>query len=409
MKAAIVSIGDEVLYGKIINSNAAYLSKQLSIIGIEVVVHITTGDSYESIYKVYQELLKTDIAVIISTGGLGPTHDDFTKKVIADVCGLEMVFYQEAFDHYDAIFKKSNTITYDSNLSQAYFPKGSSLVPNNRGTAFGGFLNYLEKDLIMLVGPPFELIDMVEHTILPFLQTKSLNHTILEEYYVMGGGESQFEDKLKPVFEAYPMVTINPYASRGIIRYVIKANESYTSEFQLAKNAFFELLGDHVVGLANKEVEEYVFDELYEKRMKISVAESCTAGMFISKLVNVSGSSMIFDEAFITYSNQSKITTLGIAKSLIAEYGAVSAEVAEAMALGAKTKAKSNIGVGITGIAGPTGGTPLKPVGLVYFSFVIEDYVYIERKQFQGSREDIRTKATMYIMWRLLVELRKRK
>jgi len=408
MKALIISIGDEVLYGKIVNTNAAYLSKQLTTIGYDVISHYTVGDSYPVIYDIVKNVLVSDIDVVITTGGLGPTHDDFTKKVLADALGLELIYYPEAFEHFDQYFKKRNIKTFNSNMSQAYFPKGSRLIPNNRGTALGAIINHNHKKFIILVGPPYEMNEMFENTVKPFLEENYPQDYFIEEYYAMGGGESEFEDLLKNLMKAHPNVVINPYASRGTIRYLLRSLKANIEEFHRVEQQFLNLLGDHIVGRANKEVEEYVFDQLYANKQKISIAESCTGGMFTSKLINVSGASMVFDEGYITYSNQSKTKNLGIPKSLINAYGAVSAEVAEAMAIGVKKKANSSVGVGITGIAGPNGGTPLKPVGLVYFSFVIDDYVYVEKKIFNGAREDIRIRSTMYIMWRLLVELKNR-
>ena len=409
MKAVLISIGDEVVQGKTINTNVAYLSRHLMNLGYDVIAHHTVGDDYDNIFNLVSGLLKTEVRLIVTTGGLGPTHDDFTKQVIADALGLDMEYRQEAFNHFDNYFKNRNSITYESNMSQAYFPRGARLIPNRRGTALGAVLEQGDRTFVLLVGPPHEMNEMFEHHVLKHLASKQQTPIIIEEYYCMGGGESEFEDRLKPLLSKYPDMEINPYASRGIIRYQLKANTSESSKFVSMRQEFFELLGDHVVGSANKEVEEYVFDELFKRKLKISIAESCTGGMFASKLVNVSGASIVFDEGIITYSNASKTKNLGVPKKVMDEFGAVSEETVEAMAIGVKKKTSSDVAIAITGIAGPEGGTPLKPVGLVYFSIVIGEYVYIEKKMFSGSREDIRIRTTMYVFWRLLVELRKLK
>lgn len=402
MKVVIINLGDEVVSGVTINTNAAYLAQELYTLGFQVEKHISCQDKKD----LFREILAKEIDrndVIITTGGLGPTYDDFTKEIIGDVTQSEMILYDECLEHIKNRYQKHNVEMSESNLSQAYFPKGSTVFLNDNGTAPGMMKLYDNTHIISLPGPPNELIPMFKTQVLPILESLIDVKTIHTDYLVMGIGESAAEDKLKELYSINPSVYIAPYASIGQVRYRITArhkNVNTMNQLLLdACNEFERIMGDYIVGVKFDQIEEYLVDELVSNQLTISFAESCTGGLAVSKIVNVPNASSVLEGSFVTYSNSFKVETLNVSEETLQNYGAVSDECVREMALGLNQVTNSDIAIAISGIAGPTGGTDTKPVGLVHVGIYYNDEVHLFKKVFSGNRNIVRERAAKYALW----------
>ena len=404
MKVEILSVGNEVLSGKVINTNASFLSIELEKIGYEVKRVVTLGDDKEELIKEVNDFLKSDYDYLITTGGLGPTHDDFTKEVLFETLGMELVLYQEAIDLLEEYFSHNYT---KCNLKQALYPKGSILLPNDYGTAMGAFIEKDNKMYTILVGPPFEMHPMFNNYLAPILKEKISCEKVVKEYIVMGIGESQVEDLLQDYYKEFSDVEVAPYANIGKVRYQISSYKSNLERFEKAALRFEEIMEEYIISYKNEEIEEKVFEELKRLNYKISFAESCTGGLLASKLINVAGSSAVLDKSFITYSEEAKCEILGVNKETIDKYGVVSLETAVEMVKGVCLKGNCNIGVSVTGYAGPTGGTIDTPVGTVWYAIKINDEIYTYKKLFKSPRNTFREKTMMIIYYHLYQALKK--
>lgn len=396
MKALLLSVGDEVLCGKVINTNASFLAIELEKIGIETTKVVTIGDDRDDLIKEVQSFLRSDVDILITTGGLGPTHDDFTKEVLFETIGLDLVFRQEPLDLLNEYFHNNFS---KCNMKQTYYPKDAYLIPNKKGTAMGAISEKDGKIYAILVGPPFENKPMIKDHLIPYLSKKINVSKLIKEYIVMGIGESKVEELLQDYYQKYPNVEINPYCSIGKVRYQITASKDYRSEFEDACSQFVKILDEYIITSTNEEIEEKVYQELVRLNKKITFAESCTGGMLATKLINVSGASSIIDESYITYAENSKINILGVKKKTIDEYDIVSKEVAYEMAKGAKEKANAFVGVGVTGYAGPTGGSDKKSVGTVCFCIYTSEKSESFEVRFTTERNILREKVTMLILY----------
>lgn len=403
MKALILNVGNEVLSGKVVNTNSSFLAKELSKVGVEVVKNVVVADEINSLNEEIDHFLESNIDLLITTGGLGPTHDDFTKEALCERLGLELVLHDDALNILNKYFDKNMA---DCNLKQAYFPKNSILIPNKLGTADGAIFECKGKLFIILVGPPYELEPMVKDSVLPYLQELTNINYLVKEYIVMGEGESKLEDLLIPIYQKYKKVNIAPYASLGKIRYQLTALSDDKDEFNDANFAFSQLLQNYIISENLEEIEDVVVKELNRLNFHISFAESCTGGMVVSKIINVSGASSIINESLVTYSNEAKIKYLKVSKQTIDKYGVVSDEVIKEMLEGLYQLTNSEVCVAVSGIAGPNGGTKLKPVGLVHFGIKIKDKIFLEHKIFKGNRSMIRTRTTLWVLYRLFFLLK---
>lgn len=403
MKAIILSIGDEVLSGKVVNTNASYLAMELEGIGATPVKHVTVGDDREKMSKELDEFMNSDCDILITTGGLGPTHDDFTKELISERLGYSLELNSQAKEILDNYFKGEYP---ECNLKQANFPKEAIIIPNKNGTACGMILEKNDKIIIVLVGPPHELKPMVTDTVLPYLISKDENKILIKNYYLMGISESKMEQKLIEYYPLYPNVNIAPYASLEKIRVQVTSRETYKDEFNRACNMFEGLFNEYIIGTTLEPIEVKVVNELKRLKMHISTAESCTGGMISSSIVNVSGSSSVFNESVITYSNEAKIKYLDVNPNTINKYGVVSEEVVTEMVNGLQKLTSSEVCIGVSGIAGPTGGTKEKPVGLVHFAIKVCDKVYTFSSVFRGDRDAVRKRTNASVLYNLFMILK---
>lgn len=398
MKAVVLNIGNEVLSGKVINTNAAFLAQELAKIGVEVEKTIVVGDSEPNIDQEINRFKDGDCDILITTGGLGPTHDDLTKEVLMKNLHLEMELNgraKETLDHYFHGHMAS------CNLKQAYFPKEAVIIENHLGTADGAIVEQNNKIYVILVGPPFEMMPMVKETVIPYLQKKASVLLLSQEYIVMGNGESFFEEKLAPFYREFSSLSLCPYASLGKIRYQLIGLEENSSLFAKADSKFRDLMADYIVSDKNEEIEEVLVHLLDSKGCTIAFGESCTGGMLASKIINVPNASKVIHESLVTYSNESKVKYLGVNPKTLLEFGAVSAETVSEMAEGLFKSTQADVCVAVSGIAGPSGGSDSKPVGLVHYAIKIRSKLHLESKIFQGSRDLVRMKATMWILFRI--------
>lgn len=396
----IVSIGTELLLGQIINLNAVYLSEQLSDLGINVFYHTVVGDNRERIKTVLQLALERS-NLVITTGGLGPTMDDLTKDIIAEVIGKKMVLYPEAVQYIKEFFKRIEKKMTTNNIKQAMFPEGARLFRNYSGTAPGMVISKGDKIIITLPGPPAELKKMFSNEILPFLadylqlERQTIKSRVLRLY---GIGESALEEEIEDILknQSNPTIALLAKQSEINIRITAKAKteESAQKLIKQTEEQIIARVGEYIFGKDETDLEDTVAKLLVNKKLTIALAESCTGGLISHRLTNVSGSSAYLDSSVICYSNTAKSKLLKVNKKLIEQYGAVSSEVAIAMAEGVREIVGADIGVAVTGLAGPGGGAKEKPVGLVYIALADNNKTVWEKHYHNGSRKGIKQRAS---------------
>ena len=410
MIAEILSVGTELLLGQIVNTDAQFLSKRLSALGITVYHHDTVGDNPGRAKEaIRQALSRADL--VITTGGLGPTEDDLTKEMVAETFGLEMVLHQESLDKISSYFSSMNRQMTDNNKKQAYFPAGARIMPNRKGTAPGCIVGQDGKYVAVLPGPPFELIDMYEQQLEPFLLSLS-NKVIASKYLrTVGIGESSLETQLKDLFH-WDTPTLALYCSPGEVQARITVmcdrNEDPEQLLLPMENEIRARLGNQVYGEGlDNSMAQTVVELLNAAGKTVTTAESCTGGMLISQLIDISGASDVVGEAHVTYSNEVKERLLGVSHDTLSEYGAVSEECAREMAEGVRRISGADYGLSTTGIAGPGGGTPEKPVGTVFVGLASNDGTEVIKLSLRGDRTRIRSMTCLQALNLLRLKLLK--
>ena len=397
MTAEILAVGTEILLGDIVNTNAQYLARELAGLGISLYHQSAVGDNPDRLKKAYEEAFgRADI--VITSGGLGPTKDDLTKEIGSEYFGKKLELIPEEFEILKGHFARFGRPMTKNNEKQACFPVGSTVIPNSNGTAPGCIIEENGKILIMLPGPPGELIPMFENTVAPYLRARTDGMYVSRLLRLCGIGESSGEEMIKDLIEAQTNPTIAPYAQTNELTFRVTASAHTQEEaFKIMEPTIKELykrFGDNIYGEGKEtSLASVAVNMLIEKNMTIAVAESCTGGMMASAIVDIAGSSKVFKEGAVTYSNEAKMKRLGVKEETLQKYGAVSAETAKEMAEGMAASANTNIGVGITGIAGPDGGTAEKPVGLVYIGICIDGNTQVKEFKFSGNRQRIRGRA----------------
>ncbi|WP_454052311.1 competence/damage-inducible protein A [Clostridium sp. Marseille-Q7071] len=411
MIAEILCVGTELLLGDIVNTNAQYLARRLSELGVFVYHQSVIGDNPERLKDAYK-LAFSRSDLVITTGGLGPTKDDLTKEVAFEYFGKESVLHNESLEIIEGYFNKLGKPMSESNKKQAYFPKDAIILPNNNGTAPGCIIDEEGKILITLPGPPKEMKPMFEEAAVPYLLKYQDGILVSKVLRVIGVGESEAADMLTDIIDNQTNPTVAPYAKDGEVTFRITAkSHSEEESYELIKpieEKVRKILGDRIYGEGETSLEEVLAEMLVKNNLTIATAESCTGGMIAAKLVNHSGVSSSFLEGAVTYSNESKIRRLGVNKNTLENYGAVSSETAEEMVKGITKTSGADIGISTTGIAGPSGGTEEKPVGLVYIGLSIKDEIIIKKLNLAGNRQKIRERATNIALDLLRRELLKR-
>lgn len=377
MKAEILSVGTELLLGDIVNTNAAFLSQKCANLGISVYNHSVVGDNPKRL----QDALKIAMGrsdLVILTGGLGPTYDDLTKETVAEYFGIPMVFNQTEMDKITDYFAKLEKPISGNNKKQAYIPKDATLFCNDFGTASGICIEKDEKIAILLPGPPSEMQAMFEGYVYDYLKSLSNTTLISKNIRIFGIGEAQVEQDLYDLMVKGKNPTIAPYAKDGEVLLRVSAYANSTQEANSLLEPIIEeihsKIGNFIYGIDVKTLEEVVVQKLTEQGIKIATAESCTGGFIAKRITDIPNSSAVFECGVCAYSNAIKTQILEVPTSLLNEFGAVSEQVALAMAQGIRKLTKADIGISSTGIAGPDGGTKEKPVGLVYVAICADHY-----------------------------------
>jgi nicotinamide-nucleotide amidase len=394
-KAVIVTIGNEILSGRTVDTNAAHLAIELLNIGIPVVSSYTVVDEIGQIMQKLR-LASDEADVIIATGGLGPTDDDLTRQAFAEFLGVELQLKEELLEKIRERFAQQNLQMPEKNKIQAYIPAGAKAL-ENIGTAPGILAEYKGKLFIALPGVPMEMEQMFA-AVLPKLKEFASSQTIVvRRLKCFGAGESSIAEMLGDLMQRDRIPLINCTASEGIITlHIIATAKEYNQSQQMIKEdekKICGLLRELVYGVEEQTLAEVVGEKLAQQNKTIAVAESCTGGWLSKLITDIPGASRYFTYGWITYSNDAKISELGVPAELIEKYGAVSEQVAEAMAKGARKKAGTDFAIGITGIAGPTGGTEQKPTGLVYISVDSDDGCETKHCRFIQSRQFTRIRA----------------
>jgi nicotinamide-nucleotide amidase len=391
MTAEIISIGDEVLIGQIVNTNAAWMSRQLNFAGVQVRFVSVVGDNAADI-RHGLELALSRADLVLLTGGLGPTHDDITKKVVAEFFdSSEMALDEKVLAHVTALFRRRNLRMTPANEEQALVPKKSTVLWNDFGTAPGLLFEREGRYCIVMPGVPAEMQHLVSERVLPFVKAR-LHHSVIRHRTIRAYGiaESHLFEKLSPIsdLEKYGRVAFLPTYSGVDVRISVYAAEIAEAEQRIraAQEIFLARAGQHVYGFDDETMEAVIGRLLLEQKAALAVAESCTGGLLAHRITNVSGSSQYFDRGLVTYGNAAKVQMLGVPEEILLAHGAVSEECAAAMAAGIRRTSGTTYGLSTTGIAGPTGGTEEKPVGLVWVGVATPARVFAQKALFSKDR-----------------------
>lgn len=393
----LICVGTELLLGEIVNTNAAFLAGRCAELGLSCYYQSVVGDNEERLSSVLRYAMERSDVVILS-GGLGPTEDDLTKEVAAKVCGRALKEDEDSRKRIADYFAERNIKPTENNWKQAMIPEGAIVLENKNGTAPGVIIEQENVRVILLPGPPGELVPMFDDSVAPYLD--KLNPQVIESQTVKicGIPESQVESRIKDLIDAQENPTIAPYAKNGEVHLRVTASgEDSKAVRKLIKPVVKELKlrfgGDIYTTDTDTTLEKAVVELLLANKLTMVTAESCTGGLLSARLINVPGASEVFKTGFVTYSNKAKRKSLGVKKGTLQKYGAVSAQVAEEMARGALSVTKLDVAVSVTGLAGPDGGTEEKPVGLVYIACNIKGKVTVKEFRFKGNRTKIRESA----------------
>lgn len=404
MIAEIISVGTEIILGSTLNTNTYYLSKKLWEIGIDVLYHTSVKDNPKSLEQVIKiGLERSDILIL--TGGLGPTSDDITKEVVSKTLGLDLELNKMMEDNIKKYFSKNDQNMPSNNIKQAYLPKGAKFLTNEIGTAPGIYIEWNGRKIILLPGPPKEMTLMFNKYVIPLIQQDFIIK--IKTINTIGIGESSLETLLLDIIKEQNNPSLATYAKEGRVDIKIIAKgcdeTEVNSMLEDMTRKIEDRIAQYIYSYEDESIEEIVFKKLKSKNMKIAFCESCTGGLISTKLTRIPGASEVFDRGIITYSNISKVDEVDVNKNTLDKYGAVSKQVAIEMAKGLLRKTGVDIALSTTGIAGPSGGSELKPVGLVFIGIATKDSSYAIKSIFSGERKSIQNRAAL----RAFDELRK--
>lgn len=404
VSAAIIAVGSELLTPAKIDTNSLFITEQLNILGIDVKAKAVVGDERAQLEHVFRSFLaRADLVVFC--GGLGPTDDDLTREAVASVLDRPLAEDEAITAHLRARFASRNLPMPmpESNRRQAMVPLGGRVIPNPKGSAPGLWIDHDDRLVLLLPGPPRELRPMLSELREGPLKARSAGVSLLRRVVrVAGRIESHVDEAMHPLYQewerATPPIAATILAVLGSIELHIStraaSREAAAIALESAVAQTVAILGADVYSTDGRLLEAVVGDLLVERGLRIGVAESCTGGLIASRLTDISGSSRYVDQAVVVYSNEAKTELLGVPPDLLREHGAVSEPAALAMAQGIKARARAGVGVGVTGIAGPTGGTPEKPVGTVVVSAVTDAESRVRTFRFFGEREQVKFQAS---------------
>ncbi len=413
MVVELISVGTEILLGNIVNTNAAYLSEKCAALGLSCYHQSVVGDNEGRLEETVRLALSRSDIVILS-GGLGPTKDDLTKEVTAKVFGKALYEDTHTKERIAGYFSqmRSGQVT-ENNWKQAMVPEGAKVVDNHNGTAPGLIIEENGKTAILLPGPPNEIKPMFERDIVPYLRSLEPEGIYSKMVKICSIGESKAETMVSDLLENQSNPTIAPYAKTGEVHFRVTAKAADEKEadrlIEPVIRHLYRIFGDKIYTTSEEvTLEDAVVELLKENELTLTTAESCTAGLLAGRIMNVAGASKVYNEGYITYSNEAKERILSVSHETLERYGAVSPETAAEMAEGAARAAKASASLSVTGIAGPDGGTKEKPVGLVYISCQVRGKMRTEEFRFTGNREKNREYAVvraLTLLWEELMEV----
>jgi nicotinamide-nucleotide amidase len=398
LTAEIIAIGSELLTPERADTNSLWLTEKLNQLGIEVKLKTIVGDDDARLEGAIRDALKRS-RVVITTGGLGPTEDDITRKAAARALGRRLILDDRVLEAIRERFNRLGREMPEINARQAMVIEGAEVLPNPHGTAPGLYVEHEGRSVILLPGPPREMQPMFETYVRPKLEAKAGNTRVVRRILrVVGLGESAVDERIAPVYTRYKNPTTTILFNRAEVEIHLTARAATEREAELLLDGLAgqleERLGDAIFAFRGETMEEVVGLKLAVGGYTLAVAESCTGGLIAQRLTDVPGASAYFIEGVVAYSNEAKIRTLGVPRELIERCGAVSAPVAEAMAEGVRRRAGTDFGLAVTGIAGPSGGTEDKPVGLVFVALADDAHTEHRRLMLTGDRQLIRWRAS---------------
>lgn len=406
MVVELISVGTEILLGNIVNTNAAYLAERLAGLGMSVYYQTTVGDNPERLRETLQ-MAKNRSDVVILSGGLGPTQDDLTKETAAKVCGKKLyedpTAKQMLIAYFQRLGRKPEEIS-ENNWKQAIVPEDSIVLYNDNGTAPGLIIQAEDqKKMILLPGPPNELIPMFEKDVAPYLCGIEQGVIYSKVVKIDTIGESSVETQILDLINSQSNPTVAPYAKPGEVHLRVTAKAKDEKEARNLVMPVVEELkrrfGRHVFTIEEHITMEEALVELMKKHnLTFATAESCTGGLLAGRMVNVAGVSDCFKEGFITYANEAKMRYLGVSEQTLKEHGAVSEECAREMAEGLAKTTEAQVAVVTTGLAGPGGGTDTKKPGLVYIGCTVNGHTSVQKFQLKGNRSRVRNSAVVKAM-----------
>lgn len=394
MNAAIIAVGSELLTPDRMDTNSLYLTGQLNALGVEVVEKMVLGDHRQRLAAAIGHAAGQAELVILS-GGLGPTEDDLTREAAAEYAGRGLEFRPEILEAIEQRFRRMNRKMADVNRRQAYVVQGAAVLPNPRGTAPGLWLEHEGRHIVMLPGPPRELQSMFEEQCVPRLKQLLPPQVIRTRLYrVAGMPESDLDQLIAPIYRRWENPATTILAGAGDIEIHLRARAASEEEAEAllrqVGDPIAEALGERIYSRNGGTLEETVGDLLRRQALTLSVAESCTGGMLAERITRVAGSSEYFVGGFLVYNDAMKTALLGVPPELLLEHRAVSEPVARAMALGAQERTGSDVSLSVTGVAGPSQGEEMEPVGTVYIGLAAGGQVTVRRFQFGGDRQRVR-------------------
>lgn len=410
MKTEIISIGSELTSGQNLDTNSQWLSRRLAEIGIPVSWHTTLADNLDDNIAAFRVAAERAGLVLI-TGGLGPTLDDLTREALAGLAGVELVPHAESLERIEQMFARRNRPMPERNRVQALFPAGAEPLPNDRGTAPGIWLRFGDCTLAAMPGVPSEMFAMFEEQVKPRLVRLGLGGGVLVQRKLncFGAGESAVEEKVADLTRRghVPEVGITVSDATISLRILARADNAVEAQARIApvERTIRERLGDLVFGVDDEELQDAVIGLLVEKRRTLSVAEGVTGGLLAARLAQVPGASPVFRGGVIAYDNGMKSAWLAVPPELIAEHGVVSPVVAEAMAVGCRTRFQTDLAVSTVGIAGPGGAGTDKPVGLVYVGLAWSGGASARASSWSGTRWEVQSRTAKLALDRVRLHL----
>jgi len=392
MICEIICVGTELLLGEIINTDGAFIAREIAALGFSSYHQTVVGDNPDRLRAAVREgLTRSDI--IIMTGGLGPTCDDLTRETVAELMGKKLEFHEEIADEIRSYFSSTGRKMTDNNLRQAMVPEGADVLHNSCGTAPGLWVEDGKGHAAALMpGVPREMVAMFSEQVKPRIEHRRHGVLVSRNIHVFGFGESSVENVLRYMMEEWTNPTVAPYAKEGEVRIRVTAHAETGSEaLALCDNAINEIknteVGRYIYGVDVDSLENALVLALRERKLTVATAESCTGGLVAKRIVDISGCSDVFLGGAVTYANSAKVKMVGVSEETLAAHGAVSEETAAEMARGIRLALGADIGISTTGIAGPGGGTPEKPVGTVFVGVSTKDGETVKRLALSSKRD----------------------